>query len=242
LLRSPRLSIISPIFSTPLPTPQRLANSPLLRRASFDNLHPWNQSDILSGEVYVARLSRSSSLASCSPISTPATRRVRFHSRDFIRRRSSTFIDLPTEIIGTNVFRRPETASSRFRTRKSTAKILEEKDQLTLNNDKHLQSSTNHHSSSSSTSNIKEKKFITSHSMMNCDTQSPPTAILKIINQPYNYENTLMATTSTSTTKKPILIIRSPENSSKTSSRNVRFGPENTTDDDQVIPSRIFPS
>ena len=211
-----------------MPTPQRLFNSPLLRRVSLDNLHPWDQSDILSGEFYLDRSRRSSSISSCSP--TP--RRVRFHSRDFIRRRSSTFIDLPTEIIGTNIFPRPETASIRVKTRKSTAKILEERDQLALNNLKYLQSSTNHHSSSSSTSNIKEKKFIISHSMMNSDLQSPPAAILKIINS----ENTLMATTSASSTKKPILITRSPENSAKTPSRNVRFEPEIITDNDQVIP------
>ncbi|CAF1369622.1 unnamed protein product [Rotaria magnacalcarata] len=43
-----------------------------------------------------------------------------------------------------------------------------------------------------------------------------------------------MATTSTSTTKKPILIIKSPEYPSKSSSRNVRFVPEITADDDQT--------
>ncbi|CAF3377275.1 unnamed protein product [Rotaria socialis] len=43
-----------------------------------------------------------------------------------------------------------------------------------------------------------------------------------------------MATTSTSTTKKPILIIKSPEYPSKSSSRNVRFVPEITVDDDQT--------
>ena len=233
--------MISPIFSTPLPTPQRLPHSPALHHTSFDNLHPWNKSDVLSGELCVDRTRRSSPISSCSSISTPP-RRVRFHSRDFIRRRSSTFIDLPTEVIGTKISRRPSTASNRFSTQKSTAKILEEKDQLALNHHKHLQSSTNHHSSSSSPSNIKEKKFITSRSMMNRDIQSPPTAILKIINQPYNIENTLMATTTTNNTRKPILIIRSPENSSKPPSRNVRFEPEIVTDDDQVIPSSIFSS
>jgi hypothetical protein len=234
--------MISPILSTPLPTPQRLPNNLALHNTSFDNLHPWNKSDVLSGELCVDRTRRSSSISSCSSISTPPPRRVRFHSRDFIRRRSSTFIDLPTEVIGTKIFRRPSTASIRFSTQKSTAKILEEKDQLALNHHKHLQSSTNHHSSSSSASNIKEKKFITSRSMMNRDIQSPPTAILKIINQPYNTENTLMATTTTNNAKKPILIIRSPENSSKPTSRNVRFEPEIVTDDDQVIPSSIFSS
>ncbi len=49
-----------------------------------------------------------------------------------------------------------------------------------------------------------------------------------------------MATTSTNNTKKPILIIRSPENSSKITSRNVRFGPEIIAEDEQVIPWRTF--
>jgi hypothetical protein len=209
------LSIISPILSTP----RRLSNSPALRQDSFDNLHPWNQNDILSGEFYVDR--------SSSPVSIP--RRVRFHSRDFIRRRSSTFIDLPIEIIGTNIPLRTESALARFSRQKSTAKILEEKDQLA-------------HHSSSSKSNIKEKKFITSHSMMNSNMQSSPTAMLKNIKQPYRSENRIMATTSTNNIKKPILVIKSPENSSKTTSRNVRFVPEIIADDEQVIPSRIFSS
>ena len=49
-----------------------------------------------------------------------------------------------------------------------------------------------------------------------------------------------MATTSTNHTKKPILIIRSPENSSKTIARNVRFVPEILDDNEQVILQRIF--
>jgi hypothetical protein len=40
---------------------------------------------------------------------------------------------------------------------------------------------------------------------------------------------------ATSNTKKPILIIRSPENSSKTIARNVRFVSENLDDNEQVI-------
>jgi hypothetical protein len=75
--------------------------------------------------------------------------------------------------------------------------------------------------------------------MMNSDMQTPPTA-MPIINEPYRSENTVMATTPTNNTRKPILIIKSPENSSKTVSRNVRFLPEVSTDDDQVIPCRIF--
>jgi hypothetical protein len=170
------LFIISPILSTP----PRFSNSPALRQTSFDNLHPWNQNDILSGEFYVDR---------SSP--TPC--------HDFIRYRSN--IPLLT-----------------CNTRKSTEKILKEKDH------------------SSSISNIKEKKFITSHSMMNSNMQSSPTAIVKNIHQTYRLEKRIMATTSINNIKKPVLSIRSPENSS----RNVRFVPEIIVDDEQVIPSRIF--
>lgn len=78
--------------------------------------------------------------------------------------------------------------------------------------------------------------------MINSNTQSSPTAILKNISQIYRSENRIMTTTTTSTNniKKPILIIRSSENSSKTTSRNVRFSPEIIADDEQVIPWRII--
>ncbi len=75
---------------------------------------------------------------------------------------------------------------------------------------------------------------------MNSNMQSSPTAIVKNIHQTYRSENRIMATTSTNNIKKPILIIRSPENSSKTTSRNVHFLPEIIVDDEQVIPWRIF--
>jgi len=67
--------------------------------------------------------------------------------------------------------------------------------------------------------------------------QSSPTAIVKNIHQTlYRSEKRIMATTSINNIKKLVLIIRSPENSS----RNVRFVPEIIIDDEQVIPSRIF--
>lgn len=52
-----------------------------------------------------------------------------------------------------------------------------------------------------------------------------------------------MATnSSTNLTKKPILIIRSAENPSKTSTRNVHFPPDISDDAEQVIPQRFLPS
>ena len=123
------------------------------------------------------------------------------------------------EIIGTNIPLQIGPLSVCTITRKSTAKVLEEKDQLIRQ----------------SLSDRKEKKFIISHSMRNSNRQSSPTARLENIKQTSISKNKIMATTSSTTNiKKPILITRSSENSSKTPSRNVRFGPEIILDDEQV--------
>lgn len=72
--------------------------------------------------------------------------------------------------------------------------------------------------------------------MKNHNMQSSPTVrIRKNIYETSKSEKRIMATTSTNNTKKPILIIRSPENSSKTIARNVRFVPEILDDNKQVI-------
>ncbi|CAF0926124.1 unnamed protein product [Rotaria sordida] len=61
-----RYSILSPILIASLPTHRYVLNSPLLHQSIFDKLHPWNQNDILSGEFYVDRTNRSSSISTCS--------------------------------------------------------------------------------------------------------------------------------------------------------------------------------
>lgn len=64
--------------------------------------------------------------------------------------------------------------------------------------------------------------------------------VKKSINQTYRLENIIMATTSTNIKKKPILVIKSPENSSKSSSsRNVRFVPDIKINDEEVSLLRI---
>lgn len=49
-----------------------------------------------------------------------------------------------------------------------------------------------------------------------------------------------MATALTNTPIKPILVIKSPQNSSKPSLRNVHFVPDILVNDEKVILSRIF--
>ncbi|CAF4721427.1 unnamed protein product [Rotaria sp. Silwood1] len=61
-----RYSILSPILIASLPTRRNVSNSSLLSQSTFDKFHPWNQNDILSGEYYVDRSSRSSSISSYS--------------------------------------------------------------------------------------------------------------------------------------------------------------------------------
>ncbi|CAF3173883.1 unnamed protein product [Rotaria sp. Silwood2] len=229
-----RYSILSPILIASLPVCQHVSNRPLLCQSIFNKLHPWNQNDILSGEFYVDRTNRSSLISSCSRL--PKISRIYSYNHDLIQPESSLFIDLPTEIIRKNIFHRNKSKSNDFHIEKLIKKIHEEKNQLELNDIKYFQNLTNHYSCS--VSNIIEKKFITSHSMMNNNNiqSPPPTVKLKIINQPYRSNNTTMSTASANTiTRKPILIIKSPDSStSKSITRNVHFLPDIIVNDNQI--------
>lgn len=150
---SSRIPITSPILITPL--------SNHLRCSSSESIHSSNLSDLVGGEFQIGR-SRRSSLGS----SVPHQRRVRFHSRDFVRRRSSTKIDLPSHIHGKRLLPiRSESYSARTYTEKSAAKTLDEQKKYPIEQ----------------TKNLNKKKSISLHSMTNTkNMRLPPTATVVI--------------------------------------------------------------
>jgi len=132
-------------------------------------------------EFNINRSRRSSSALS----SIRTKRRVRFRSRDFIRRCSSTFIDLPSHIIGKSIPGRTNSLSARSHKEKPALKILDEKS--------NFENSLN--LSCQSIPNKNEKKSINSHSMMMTkNMRLPPTANV-IINQ--TYKPSIQTTAST---------------------------------------------
>ena len=104
-----QIPIISPILITPVSNTEQCSN--------FNSVQ---SSDLIEFNINRSRCSSSSSILT-------KQRRVRFHSRDFIRRRSSTYIDLPLYINRINIPCRADSSSTRFRTQKSASTILEER-------------------------------------------------------------------------------------------------------------------
>jgi hypothetical protein len=154
-----------------------LSNNP--RRSSFDSVHSLNE-----GEFNINRSRRSSAIS--------IKRRVRFRSRDFIRRRSSSFVDLPSRIIGTGISRRIDSSLPRFTRKKSSSIVLSEKDHSQINSFEHFQKSSNFPSN---------KKVITSHSMITKNMRLPPTASVVI-------KPSFETTTSTNNIRKTTLNIK----------------------------------
>jgi hypothetical protein len=133
------------------------------RRTSLDSVH----NHFARVEWNINRSKRSSTI-------TPK-RRVRFRSRDFIRCRSSTLIDLPSPILGKSISNR--TAVFRDERKKSNAERLKNSSNVLL----------------PTVSNKNEKKIITTHSMTK-NMRLPPTATV-VINQ--TYKSSVLTTTST---------------------------------------------